>query len=73
MKTAMGFVLAGLMLIVILYFNLNIMFYKNDLTIHMHDTFFVISYFQVFYTCTIFLAALYFIGLLIGKGLKKAS
>ena len=71
MKTAIAFVLGGILFIALISFNQNIRYYKTDLSIHVHDTYFMVSYFQAGYASLVFLTILYFIGMAIGSRFEK--
>jgi len=71
MKGAFIALVIGIVLLLLLYFGLDIYSRKNMVNIHLHDTYFVLNYASVFLFLLLFLGTFFTIGGIIGSQFKS--
>jgi ribose/xylose/arabinose/galactoside ABC-type transport system permease subunit len=73
MKVAIGFLIAGILLLVLFFLNADIWFRDKSVDLHIHDTYFVIDRLHFVLAVLLFLLTVFALGGVIGTRLKSKS
>lgn len=73
MKTALIFLAIGVILLIAIVSGKGSKFRRSAVDIHLHDTYFILSYFSFSITILLILATLFFLGGTIGTAFKNKS
>jgi hypothetical protein len=73
MKVAVGFLLVGIMLLILMLLKADVRFRDGTVDLHLHDTYFVIHPLHFVVVVLLFSLTLFAIGGVIGTGLKNKA